>query len=213
MRAQILIDVRQNRFYIGIQDLSLKIPQLPSAEALSRALEKAQVPVDIYAVHGMLNGMYCAGLALNSPQWLSIMWNFMAANADSDPLSSMGEDGVKSLEQMQAQVTSVYDNRLAVPILLPPFSQDLAAKAAALGAWCDGWLSGFGGVFEGDNDFPAELEDTVRELTEISHLDSEIDSKDEEAEQFLQDLIDHVSQAVEYVYDSLNGGTKDQSFN
>lgn len=191
----------------------MKQPTLPSADHLTKALETAHCPVDIYSVHGMLNGMYCGGLPFDSPSWEQQIFDLISGTAEAVGLEILGEDGLKALEQMRAQVISVYDNRLAVPILLPPFSKDLAAKAGALGAWCDGWITGFGAVFNNANTFAPELEETVREITEIAQLDAKIENQDEEAELSLQALIDHVSQAVEYVYDTVCGGPQEHTLN
>jgi uncharacterized protein YgfB (UPF0149 family) len=78
-------------------------------------------------------------------------------------------------------------------LLLPDDEEELTIRLHALGNWCEGFISGFGGAYaKGNSSLLEETREVLKDLTAIANID---DSEHEEAENDEQDFME----VLEYV--------------
>ena len=108
-------------------------------DAVAQALSELSTDVAAAESHGMLCGMLCNPEPFNGDAWLRHVLGYeqgrgLAELPATNPLHTM----------VSATVSSLQDDDFAFALLLPADDAPLGARAEALGAWCRGFLSGFG---------------------------------------------------------------------
>ena len=108
-------------------------------DAVAQALATLATDVAAAESHGMLCGMLCSPEPFNAEAWLRHVLGYdaggsFAALPASSPLHAM----------VGATLRSLRDEDFGFALLLPPDDAPLDERADALGAWCRGFLSGFG---------------------------------------------------------------------
>ena len=157
------------------------------AGAVLAALDPWCSPAEL---QGLLCGAVCAdGSGPSDDGWLELI------HAHSGQDLAAGTDAAPLLEFRQRVLTSLTDDTLAFPLLLPDDDAALGARLEALALWCGGFLSGFGlagGTTEGlDEDAHSALEDMVA----IAAVDPESEGGEAAEGQFLE-VSEYVRMAV-----------------
>lgn len=90
---------------------------------------------------------------------------------------------------------------LDLAILLPADDVDLRDRVAALGQWCEGFLTGFGTGTAGmnDNDFTPSLQEALSDLAAVSNVEIPREA-DDELETLFEQVAEHVRVAALMVY-------------
>lgn len=129
-------------------------------------------------LHGFLSGQLAAGRRLSRGQWLR------AAGEQADLGQHPDEVSGDQLHLIYQQTLRALGNgELDFQPLLPDDDSALAERVAALGQWCQGFLTGFGLAGAGGSD-DAELAETLRDFAAIAQVglddeESEADSGEE----------------------------------
>lgn len=163
------------------------------------ALARAQTAVDAADCHGLLAGLICAAGFADPRLWMAqVFENF-------DP---------RNVSQVEAsrQVQGLYEDtlvRLNSPdldfeLLLPDDDDALGERAASLGSWCSGFLSGLGlGGVADPSLLPEEVGDLLDDLAQIARVDFEVSDADEEEQTAFAEVVEYVRVGVLLINEEL----------
>ncbi len=140
-------------------------------------------------IHGALSGMLCSDRGLDYEHWLRTLFE-----EDTTRFSDTERDVLAALYHTTKAELDAPD--LSFRLLLPDDEQPLADRMRALGDWCQGFLFGFGQA-AGEQSWSEDSSEVLRDLVEISRLDVE-DSSSEDEEAFTQ-IAEYVRMAVQVV--------------
>jgi uncharacterized protein YgfB (UPF0149 family) len=116
-----------------------------------------------------------------------------AAN-EHDPLSSLYTDTMRALRG---------DEMEFMP-LLPDDDTSIKSRADALAEWCQGFLYGLGtGSRLPQNRLPGNIDEVLRDFTELSRAQGEESEGADEAEEAYSELVEYVRVSVQLVHDEL----------
>jgi len=156
-------------------------------------------------LHGLLTGQLASGVRADAEAWLAMV----VAHLDVQEL----ED-----DDDKAELVGLYDVALAqlmaadfsFQLLLPEDDTELAGRTDSLGAWCSGFLSGFGLGFDiGKQKLSSEITDSMEDLASIAQVSFDEDGGDDEqkgdgAEKSYIELVEYVRLAAMMVFAEFN---------
>ena len=139
-------------------------------------------------LHGMLCGRLSGGARLSDSEWLEAVVEFM------DLADDMPSDTTQAMTQLyQISLAQLSDQGFALRLLLPEEDATAAVRAEALGQWCRGYLSGFGGArLRGDAPLPEDVTELLSDFVAIAQIHFDEEGTEAEVESNLLDLIEHV---------------------
>ncbi len=145
--------------------------QRPSAyTAFSLLLQGCANPVSPAELHGFLLGRSAAGAGFDAAEWLGEAGQWLGGELDE----RMRQALVGLQEMVRGELTG---EDVALVLMLPGDDAPLAERTAALGQWCQGFLSGFG-LVAGNRLLGKEASEVLQDLAAIA----QIDGADEESE-------------------------------
>jgi uncharacterized protein YgfB (UPF0149 family) len=162
-------------------------------DAVAQALAAAGSTVSAAEAHGCLCGAVCLRRDYVLAEWLDEILPDAVASGD-DVLAALRTRSVAALGGGEMEFEP----------LLPDDEQPLPVRVEALGAWCQGFLYGFGSAgTAGNARLPEDVEEVLADLAQISHAGA-VDSESEEAEEeAYAELVEFVRAGVQLVYDEL----------
>lgn len=114
-------------------------------------------------LHGLLAGHSCAGAGFEPGPWL----NNAAQLFDGDIPASL-QPALTGLQEM-LKTELAADDCMAITLLLPGDDDSLELRTAALGQWCQGFLSGFGGSI-GQRKLSAEAREILEDYVAVAQI-------------------------------------------
>lgn len=136
-----------------------------SYERIQDAVQHSNVGISAAEAHGVLAGMLCVYGGVEREQWLAAVFG----EADAD----LSEDDYDVLLGLCEQTRlHLGENDCSFELFLPGDDTELQERAHALAQWCQGFLYGLG-YLENGAGWPGESGEVLRDLAEISQLDSE----------------------------------------
>lgn len=157
---------------------------LPSLVEIERALSSAEVGVDGCELHGSICGLLCAGGRLTG-NWLETL-------AIEGPPPAAGGALERLREASQQQLG---DPDCSFELLLPEDGEGLAERVDALGAWCRGFLGGYGLGAGQASELSADAREALEDLARIAQADLSFE-EGEEDENALAEIVEFVRVAV-----------------
>ncbi len=154
-------------------------------------------------LHGLLCGKLCGGQRLSSEEWLTEALAFLdVITSEEEGLvgdtEGCGQTAVARL--YPAVLAQLEDPNFGFQLLLPADEADISLRAAALGEWCHGFLSGFGSAgLAADAQFSAEAAEALRDMAAIVSIGDGVEEEDAEAD--FMDLMEYVRMAVLTLFD------------
>jgi uncharacterized protein YgfB (UPF0149 family) len=116
------------------------------------------------------------------------------AASEHDPLRSLYADTIRTLRGDQMEFTP----------LLPGDDASMKDRADALAEWCQGFLYGLGtGSRLPQNRLPGNIDEVLRDFTELSRAEGVDGESAEEEEEAYSDLVEYVRVGVQLVHDEL----------
>ena len=169
--------------------------QAADYEQIQQVLTQAHSLTDAAEAHGTLTGCLCSTVAYRFEDWmLEILPEGVAGSSVSQLLLDLFHSTSVALGEAQMQF---------VP-LLPQDEQAIEARAAALGAWCQGFLYGLGTSSLTDATLlPGDIGEVVRDLTEITHVAADSAESLESNEGAYAELVEFVRAGVQLLFDEL----------
>jgi uncharacterized protein len=166
--------------------------ELANYDDVARALAAAGSTANAAEAHGCLCGAACVRRDYGFAEWL----DEIAPDGASD-------DGV--LESLRARsVATLAGGEMEFEPLLPRDDEELPVRVEALGAWCQGFLYGFGAAgTAGHAQLPEEVAEVLTDLAQVSQAGAVGSDSTEDEEQAYVELVEFVRAAVQLAYDEL----------
>ena len=169
--------------------------QAADYEQIQQVLTQAHSLSDAAEAHGTLTGCLCSTVAYRFEDWmLEIL-----PDGDAGPPATR-----LLLELFQSTTAALAGAQMEFAPLLPEDAQPIDARAAALGAWCQGFLYGLGTSSLTDATLlPGDAGEVVRDLTEITHVAADSAESLESNEGAYAELVEFVRAGVQLLFDEL----------
>ncbi len=154
-------------------------------------------------LHGLLTGQLAAGVRADAEAWLAMVVAHLDVQAleDDDDKAEL----VVLYELVLAQLVAA---DFGLQLLLPDDDAELAGRTESLGAWCSGFLSGFGlGFDRSKQTLSSEITDSMEDLANIAQVSFDADDEEhagQSAETSYIELVEYVRLAAIMVFAEFN---------
>ncbi len=160
---------------------------LPSFEKITQILEDAELYTNASETHGVLSGLVCGGVKLDSQSWRP---HFNDVVNEGMGLPSKAN---KLVEAIYGQVVNQFtDDGLGFKLLLPGDDVPLDERAEAMAQWSQGFLVGFGMVQQALNQASDEIQELIRDIRDISQVAFDFEQEDEESEIAFAEIVEYL---------------------
>jgi uncharacterized protein YgfB (UPF0149 family) len=203
LNAVILIVMHIENYGLWVQERSMSTCQfwhnfrMESVDytAMQRILSQAGALTDAPEAHGTLAGAFCSADDYRFESWLAELF------ADG---SAAGEPANVLREMFDRTRASLHADDLRFVAVLPDDEEPLAARAEALGQWCQGFLYGLGtNPIPHPDSLPEDVAEVVRDLSSIVQVGVD-ETQDEEAnESAYAELVEFVRVGVQLLFEEL----------
>lgn len=141
---------------------------------LDAELKRVDAVASTAEAHGIMAGQLCGGLKLDGLMWLRQF--LIGVGVKREPAEDQRQWFYEFHRLSSEQLQSIEMD--FVP-LLPDDSEPVPARLDAIGDWASGFLAGFGtsGNDFTDSKIPPDLQSALRDLTEISKIDIDVDDE------------------------------------
>ena len=167
-------------------------------EQLEAVLAQASATVNAAEGHGILCGLCCVRPFVNSGDWEPLILG------EVSPEDAAVAEARRLLEQLWRQgILQLESSECAFQLVLPPDSRRLSQRTELLGCWCAGFLYALG--LAGEEVYgklSSEARDFIRDLSEISRIDSGAQGDDTEEKAYTE-VLEYVRVGVLMVYEDL----------
>jgi uncharacterized protein YgfB (UPF0149 family) len=161
-------------------------------------LASANATVTAAEAHGCLSGALCASSDYSFANWFDEL---------SDDAETPVPEVTSAKELLQTLYTetlrSLRGGEMEFSPLLPGDDLPLARRAEALAQWCQGYLYGFGSVAGPNRKLPAEVDEIIRDLTQIARASAGDTEPTEDDEEDYAEIVEYVRVGVQTVHDEL----------
>lgn len=138
--------------------------------------------------HGMASGLLAVNSKFSNETWLHELLQ------NTPPVSS--EHKVELLGLFDDIQDVLVDDEFEFDLFLPDDKEsDLLERVDALRQWCKGFLFGVGFANTKTN-FSPQIQEILKDVSEITKLDTDIELEDEEAENDFMELTEYLRAAV-----------------
>jgi uncharacterized protein len=167
----------------------------PDYAELQKVLANSRALTDAPEAHGTLAGALCAAADYTLADWLAELY----ADGHADPDSTAALRVI--FDATRAELAS---DQMAFQALLPDDDEPIAARAEALGQWCQGFLYGLGTqpIPEPDQ-LPQDAGEVVRDMTALTQVAADSEESDESNEQAYAELVEFVRVGAQLLFDEL----------
>ena len=168
-------------------------------EALDTLLQKASAVADAAESHGFLCGVLCAAGHMDPAAWLPHLMG--EADWDSHAVQECGKALGLLSQELRKQINSP---ELDFTLLLPDDDLPLQERAASLGAWAQGLLTGLGlGGLDKDQELSEDSRDYLNDISEISQVEFDFRGGSEEDEQAYAEIVEYLRMGALMLYEEL----------
>jgi uncharacterized protein YgfB (UPF0149 family) len=153
-------------------------------------------------LHGMLCGQVSGGRQCGADEWLKAVREF----CDLEHFEITDDQRNICDLLVEASRSGLHSDSFEFAPLLPDDRCPQADRARELGAWCRGYLHGFGasGV-TADTKIEANVAEVLRDFAKISQTVSELGDELDESEHDLVELIEYLRAGVMTVFIEMRG--------
>ncbi len=175
------------------------LDKLPGYSDVELALLRADASLDVGEAHGLLCGFICAAKEIDGKSWLDTVLGHL----------DMNDASAKECRGLLFRLYAVSDQQLKdmafdFQILLPDDEQQLSKRAAALGDWCQGFMTGLGlAGLDTESAQSEDCQDALYHFAEISKIDYEAIEISEDDERSYVEVVEYVRMAVLLIYAEL----------
>ncbi|NNA66686.1 YecA family protein [Pseudomonas gessardii] len=140
-------------------------------DAFSKLLSASGHSCSPAELHGVLLGRSCTGVGFDADNWLADA----AEVLEKEPVDNVRNALIGLQEMVKGELTG---DDIAVVLLLPSDDAPLAERAAALGEWCKGFLTGFG-VNSGGLELSTDAQEVLQDLAAISQVQDALEESED----------------------------------
>jgi uncharacterized protein len=155
-------------------------------EACNAIIVKCDAELSAAEAHGMAAGMLCINEHSGSAQWLDELLHNAAPVIDEDKALLL-----RLFEETRRLLAS---EEFEFDLFLPDENTLLSEQVEALKNWCRGFLFGVGTGSDAAPDWPDDVREILKDITEFTRLDSEAEG--EEDENALMEITEYLRSAV-----------------
>lgn len=167
---------------------------------INTALNSLGALTDAAETHGIICAYICSGTDEESLEWLEPI---LALEDIEEALNN--KNGQLLLELYQFSLKQLQSFEFDLFLLLPDEDTTIAERSEAIGAWCQGLLTGLAMAEAGiRKDAPEELTETLQDLTKITLIDYEDADNNEENEMAFVEVVEFVRMATLLIHSVLN---------
>lgn len=146
--------------------------------AFAALLSNAGYSVSPAELHGLLLGRSCAGAGFEVDAWLVDAAELLGGEAQDSVRQAL----IGLQEMVRGELTG---EDIAVVLLLPDDEAPLAARAVALGQWCQGFLGGFG-LTARDGALSGEAMEVLQDLSAIAQVQSALEESEDGESDYME---------------------------
>jgi uncharacterized protein len=169
--------------------------QAAAYEQIQQVLTQAHSLTDAAEAHGTMTGCLCSTVAYRFEDWMQEI----LPDGDTSPAVTQ-----LLLELFRSTSAALLEAQMEFAPLLPDDEAPIETRAAALGAWCQGFLYGLGTSTLTDATLlPGDVGEVVRDLTEITHVAADNAESPESNEGAYAELVEFVRAGVQLLFDEL----------
>lgn len=129
-------------------------------------------------LHGLLLGRSCAGAGFEADSWLVDAAELL----ESEPQDNVRNALIGLQEMVKGELTG---DDMTVVLLLPTDDAPLADRAAALGQWCQGFLTGFG-LTRREYALTTEATEVLQDLAAIAQVQDALEESDDGESDYME---------------------------
>lgn len=165
----------------------------PDFDKLATLLTNNKIFNSASELHGIICGQLCAGGKLGDA---TLTWHLMGQ--ENKPNKIMNELIIRLQSDMQEQLDA---EDFSFQPLLPDDEEELSLRLQALGNWCEGFISGFGGAYaKNDKTLLEESREVLKDFTAIANVDDSETEQLENDEQDFMEVLEYVRMATYSVF-------------
>ena len=170
--------------------------------SLDDALARAQTSMDPSDCHGLLAGLICAAGFADPRLWMAEVFE------DYNPKDKPQAEAFRLVQALyEDELARMNSPDLDFSLLLPDDKDALRDRVASLGSWCGGFLSGLGlGGVKEQAQLPEEISELIDDFAQITRVDFDLDSPDEEEQAAFEEVVEYVRIGVLFVNEELQPG-------
>lgn len=161
----------------------------PDFEKVTTLLSNNHIYNSASELHGIICGYLCAGGARDE---YILIWHLLGQEGKANKTMT------DLIERMSQQIYEQLDSPdFAFRMLLPNDDEELGIRIRALGNWCEGFISGFGGAYaKGDTSLRDETREVLHDFTAIADIDERSEDGTEKDENDFMEIVEYVRVAV-----------------
>lgn len=154
-------------------------------------------------LQGMLCGQLSCGKKQSQDEWVTQARDF----SDLSHFEMTEEQKALIAYVLKESEKALNDEHFGFQPLLPEDACPLSDRARELGAWCRGFLHGFGisGIAQ-EAEMPAEVVEVIRDFAKISETVKAVEEEDEGTEADWAQLVEYLRTGVFTVFAELGSG-------
>lgn len=152
--------------------------------AFTTLLTTYAIEISPAELQGFLLGRCCAGAGFSAAPWLADSTILF----DTPPPEALHTALMGLQEMARREFTG---DAFSVVLLLPSDEASLAQRTEALGAWCQGFLNGFG-LALGARTLSAQAQEVLEDLVAIAQI-QKVEEASEAAEHDYMELVEYLS--------------------
>lgn len=164
---------------------------LPDHDSLRSAIDVC----DPSELHGQLCGLLCLERDFSGEAWLAML--------AADAIGIRDPDALRHL--YRSTTAQIKHNTESLALLLPDDEMNLAVRADALGAWCQGLLSGLGLAGLPQLDLLSEqTREFLNDVSQIANVGLDGDNPDESDELAYVEIVEYLRVGLLYCIDEFD---------
>ncbi len=129
-------------------------------------------------LHGVLLGRSCAGAGFDHEGWLIDAGELLEGDIQDNVRNAL----IGLQEMVKGELTG---DDVTVVLLLPTDDAPLTERAAALGQWCQGFLTGFG-LTRREYALSTEATEVLQDLAAIAHVQDALEESDDGENDYME---------------------------
>ena len=161
----------------------------PDFEKIATLLSSNNIFNSVSELHGIISGQMCAGGKVGD---VILIWQLLGQETKPGKLFS------ELIERLQVYIQEQLraEDYIFQP-LLPDDDEEISIRLHALGNWCDGFVSGFGGAYaKSDSSLLEETREALKDFTVIAKVDDSQLTPTEKDEQDYMEVTEYVRMAA-----------------
>lgn len=178
------------------------LPTQITYQELANALKKADSSFKPAEVHGFICGILAATGGKLDNTWIKTFTGAKKNRALNDCLQQLLETSYHEMSEFSFEFS----------LLLPEDEEPILIRSESLGAWCEGFLTGLNKYHVPlKNRSPSDTTESINDMIEISQINFDEVSEDDEDENAYFELVEYVRLAVLMIFQELNTQAKSRT--